>query len=195
MRWISLLCLPLLAIAASAQSPVQDEGPTIQVHRLNIISSDLPPSEAATVKAAVEGDSFPALEISPRIHQLLADEGYAHADVQIVNLYALLQSPPRGPTTVSVSVKAGAQYRLEAIVIEGASAFPAQEVLEQFPIHSGDLWSVTAIGTGLNRLNKFYVARGYLHVAVVPTEQTDEVRHTIVLRLSLREGEHTAAPQ
>lgn len=190
MRSISALWLPLLAATLLAQAPVRDNVPVVQVRRLNIISTDLPSSEALPIKRAIEGRSCSILEISERVKRLLSDQGYAEANAEIVNLLPLLQSPPRGAAVVSVRVKAGSKYHLSAIRFEHATAFPAEQLRQQFPIQDGALFNGTAIGKGLNNLSNLYESQGYINAIVTPQLQTDDAQHTLDLTLDIDEGAH-----
>ena len=94
---------------------------------------------------------------------------------------------------VSVRVSAGVVYTLSGISVEGAQALSQDEIIQQFPLHPGDLFSATAIAKGLDGMRKLYESRGYISFQIIPRLQTDDVRHTATLILDIKEGKPTAA--
>lgn len=160
----------------------------LQVRKLAIISNDLPQHERQEIIYAYQGRTYPPVELAERIRQNLRDRGYAKAHVEIQALPGLLAAPPAHPVDISVRISAGSQYKLAGIVVDGARAFPQSEILQQFPIHPGDLFSATAIGKGLDRLKKLYASKGYARLGVIPRLRMDDARHTVTLMLTIMEG-------
>jgi outer membrane protein insertion porin family len=92
---------------------------------------------------------------------------------------------------ISIQVSAGAQYTLGGFSIKGAQAFSQDEIIQQFPLHPGDLFSATAIQEGLVRLKKLYGSKGYVNFGMIPRPQMDDIRHTVTLTLDISEGKPT----
>ncbi len=163
-----------------------------EVRSVTIVSSDLPESTRAQIGHALSGGNYPLSALSLLVRQQLRDRGYVEASAETENLAGLLASPDAYPVDVTVRVDAGAQYRLGGIVVEGERAFSQKKILEQFPIHAGEMFNATEIGKGLDRLKKLYWAKGYTHFGAIPTLQMDEKQHTVTLTLRLIEGKAQA---
>jgi len=83
----------------------------------------------------------------------------------------------------------GAQYRLKAITFEKNRVVSNQEALRtQFPLKDGDVFSVGAIGTGLERLRKAYGQLGYINFTAVPEQNVDDTQHLVTLVIDCEEG-------
>lgn len=199
---VGLLCLLTIASAVQAQSPTQSPNVPVQVSTLTIVSSDLPESVRTQIVQAIQGHSYPLLEISERIRQQLRDDGYAEARAEIPQLAAILAAPPShslaAPPShsidLTVEVSAGAIYRLDDVRFEGAQAFPADELRRQFAIEDGALFSATAIGKGLEQLKKLYASRGYSSFGAIPRLQMDETRRAVTLTIHINEGRAADRP-
>ena len=164
----------------------------MNVRKLTIVSDDLPKSEQLGIVQEYQGRAYPLEELKERIRQNLRDRGYAKARAEILQPSAAPSGPaPRAD--VSIQISAGAQYTLAGFSVEGAQAFSQSEIIQQFPLHSGDLFSATAIQKGLESLLKLYKAKGYLNLGVIPQMRIDDVRHTVTLVLDISEGKATAA--
>ncbi len=72
--------------------------------------------------------------------------------------------------------------------IEKATLFPADRLRNLFPIQTGDLFSGTHIGEGLEQLRKLYATVGHINFVGTPTLRVDESRRTIDLIIELDEG-------
>lgn len=174
--------------AASVQSP---DNSTIHVRSLTIDSTDLPDSDRAPIVQAYQGSSYPLEELIERIRQNMRDQGYAKATVVLLQPASTPAAQPSGSIDVTVRVSAGARYTLSGFSITGAQAFSQDEILQQFPLHPGDRFNATAIGSGLVRLKTLYVSKGYRNFGFIPSLQTDEVRHTVTLVIEIKEGKTT----
>ena len=177
----------------NSQDGVTPGGTTVQVRTLTIDSKDLPESDRIKIVQAYQGGTYPLEELVQRIRQNLRDRGYAKA---IVELLQPASSPPGQQSQsmdISVRISAGAQYTLSGFSIEGAHALSRNQIVQQFPLRPGDLFSGTAIGKGLDRLKKLYGSNGYAGFGVIPRLQMDEVHHTVTLILDINEGKAAIA--
>jgi len=121
------------------------------------------------------------------------DRGHAKATVELLQPASSPTGQPSQSMNVSVRVSAGVVYTLSGISVEGAQALSQDEIIQQFPLHPGDLFSATAIAKGLDGMRKLYESRGYISFQIIPRLQTDDVRHTATLILDIKEGKPTAA--
>ena len=81
------------------------------------------------------------------------------------------------------------QYRLEAVLFEGSRSFTPEQLKETFDVPVGEKFKHTAIGQGLERLRQLYGDYGYINFTAVPTLQLDKNRGTVVLTISIDEGQ------
>jgi outer membrane protein insertion porin family len=58
-----------------------------------------------------------------------------------------------------------------------------------FNVPTGDKFNHTAVGKGLERLRQLYGDYGYINFTAVPTLQLDKDRGTVVLTISIDEGD------
>ena len=80
------------------------------------------------------------------------------------------------------------QYRLEAVLFEGAISFSQEQLNDVFNVPTGDKFNHSAIGKGLERLRQLYGDYGYINFTAVPVLQLNKDRGTVVLTLSIDEG-------
>jgi beta-lactamase regulating signal transducer with metallopeptidase domain len=176
----------------SKQSAVLPSNIPVRVRSLKIDSDDLPESDSLQIIQAYKGSTYPLEELKERIRQNLRDRGFAEARVEFLQPTSAPTGQPPQSMDISLQVSAGALYTLSGISIEGAQAFSQDEIIQQFPLHPGDLFSATAIGKGLERVKKLYGSKGYGKFGAIPRLQMNEVHHTVTLALTIREGKPTA---
>lgn len=163
----------------------------VQVRSLTIQSNDLPESDRLDIVRAYQGGRYPLEELMERIRLNLSDRGYAEARAQLLQPRVMPTGQPPQSVDVSVEISADAKFTLDRIEIEGNRAIPAEEIIQQFPLHPGDLFNATAILKGLDNLKKLYASKGYVDFGAMPRPQMDNARHTVTLILNIREGEAT----
>jgi outer membrane protein assembly factor BamA len=91
--------------------------------------------------------------------------------------------------TLSSPAPGLSQYRLEAVLFEGSRSFTPEQLKETFDVPVGEKFKHTAIGQGLERLRQLYGDYGYINFTAVPTLQLDKDRGTVVLTISIDEGD------
>jgi outer membrane protein assembly factor BamA len=91
--------------------------------------------------------------------------------------------------TVSSVAPDLSQYRLEAVLFQGSRSFSPEQLKDAFRVPAGDKFNHTVVGRGLERLRQLYGDYGYINFAAVPALQLDKDRHTVVLTISMDEGE------
>jgi beta-lactamase regulating signal transducer with metallopeptidase domain len=174
------------------QNGVSPADTAVQVRSLTIESNDLPESDRVEIVQAFQGSTYPLEELIERIRRNVQDSGHVKATVKLLQPASSPTGQPSQSMNVSVRVSAGAVYTLSGISVEGAQALSQDEIIQQFPLHPGDLFNATAIGEGLDRLRKLYGSKGYFSFQIIPRLQTDDVRHTATLILDIKEGKPTA---
>ncbi|HEV2322954.1 MAG TPA: GWxTD domain-containing protein [Terracidiphilus sp.] len=179
---------PSAQAGAETNEPPSAADVRVQVRTLNFISNDLPKSTEMQIARSLQGKTYSLQVLSELVRVQLRNRGYVEARAEIQNLENLLASPSTPPVDISVRVSAGAQYTLGGIVVEGAQAFSTNEIVQQFPIHPGDLFTGTEIAKGLDALKKLYASKGYVHFGAIPSLQMDQKQHTVTLNLRIIEG-------
>jgi outer membrane protein assembly factor BamA len=91
--------------------------------------------------------------------------------------------------TLSSSAPDLSQYRLEAVLFEGSRSFSSEQLKDRFNVPIGDKLDHVAAGEGLERLRQLYNDSGYINFTAVPTLQLDRNRGTVVLTISIDEGQ------
>ena len=182
-----------LIVKAGAQLPVQD-GPlppntSVVIHKLMILSSDLPEARRKQIITGYEGRGYRPQELAERVRQALRDSGYYQAVVEDPVLTGVGNIDSAWTADATLHVSAGAQYRLSEIRFTGISIFSLELVRKQFPVEPGGLFDATAISRGLERVKNLYVENGYVRFGAIPMPQIDEVGHTIVLTVDVDEGQ------
>jgi BlaR1 peptidase M56/surface antigen-like variable number repeat protein len=84
------------------------------------------------------------------------------------------------------------QFRLRNLAIQivapdRALTIPAATLREQFHVRNGDLFNMTEIRAGLERLKQLYVSRGYFDARAEPDTEIDDASHSIDLILRITE--------
>jgi beta-lactamase regulating signal transducer with metallopeptidase domain len=97
---------------------------------------------------------------------------------------------------IIASITEGDQFRLKTLSIQGvvpggALSIPSATLREQFHVRNGDLFNMTEIRAGLERLQRLYISRGYPDFSAEPDTEIDSVSHGIDLTLRVSEGPHT----
>jgi hypothetical protein len=96
---------------------------------------------------------------------------------------------------IIASVTEGDQFRLGTIAIQNVVPgrtlnVPTLTLRDQFHLRDGDLFNLTEIRAGLERLQQLYVSRGYAGVSAQPDTEIDSASHRINLKLHITEGPH-----
>jgi outer membrane protein assembly factor BamA len=97
---------------------------------------------------------------------------------------------------ITASVTEGDQFRLRNLSIQGVApehplTIPVATLRDQFHLANGDLFNMTEIHAGLERLQRLYVDCGYANVSAEPDTEIDSATNNIDLILRVNEGPHT----
>lgn len=88
----------------------------------------------------------------------------------------------------TVTIIEGDQYRLRQISVTGAKAFLPEVLVEQFPLHPGNIFDTAKIRSGLESVRGLYGVQGFINFTAVPDTQIDDKTLTIDLTIDLDEG-------
>jgi hemolysin activation/secretion protein len=184
---IGLLCALVLAAGAGAQSPQAGEPGKVHIRQLTVVAPGVDPSIVAGARAALEGKDRALLEINEEIRRHFRAHGY---------MDAAMEEPPQvsgagDQAEVTVAVTPGPQYRLKAIRIEGATVFPANQLVALFSVVPGQVCNATAIGAGFQRIAELYRSKGYPNLGLIPKPQRNVAERTIAFTILLDEGKAT----
>ena len=75
------------------------------------------------------------------------------------------------PVALEGDVSEGVQYRLGQVSFVKYHAFPSEELRQQFPFETHDLFERSKVAAGLESLRKLYGTRGYVDFTAIPNTQ------------------------
>ncbi len=168
MRTLPIALLPLLAVAAVAQDRPATLAGVYRVHKLTLVSSDLPRTERGRIVRAFQGGSYNVDELSERVRFKLRDKGYELVEVGAPQITRVRPAQSACEADVRFAVRTGNQYRLGGITFTGDSVFPSDQLRSQFHVDDGEIFNATEISNGLENLKEFYGAAGYANFGAIP---------------------------
>jgi outer membrane translocation and assembly module TamA len=177
-----------LAGAATGQDAKTPADAPVHVRKLTLTTKDLPPAEAQSIAASLEGGTFGLEELEDRVVLKLHDEGYYFASAENPQLTNVQQAGGTKTADVSLDLTAGNQYRMGRISFRGTKEFPDDKLLGLFPIASGSLYNSSALATGLDKLKSLYEDQGYADVGAVPDVVVNQAASTIDVIVQVEEG-------
>jgi hypothetical protein len=94
---------------------------------------------------------------------------------------------------LTASVAEGTQFRVGKFAIENELAgqplnIPQATLREQFHLRQGDLFKVSEVRAGLERLKSLYGAKGYGDAKEQPDTEIDDAHHVIDITVRIAEG-------
>ncbi len=188
MRTLPIALLPLLVIAAIAQDRPATLAGVYRVHKLTLVSSDLPRTERGRIVHAFQGGTYNVDELSERVRFKLRDKGYELVEVGTPQITRVRPTQSACEADVSFAVRTGNQYRLGGITFTGDSVFSTDQLRAQFHVDDGAIFNTTEIAKGLENLKELYGTEGYANFGAIPTQQYDKSRHTISLAVDIDRG-------
>jgi outer membrane translocation and assembly module TamA len=117
----------------------------------------------------------------------LQDNGYFKATVN-PQFQQLADKDNTHQFAVTFRLNPGHQFRIADIILSGSKPFDPSEIKSLLNVHPGEIFARNKIATGLDNLRRFCGQKGYIDFTPVPLVEADDVRSTIVLRLSLDPG-------
>jgi hypothetical protein len=96
---------------------------------------------------------------------------------------------------IVATITEGDQFRLGGLTIQNvpldhALSIPAATLREHFHLRNGDLFNVSEVRAGLERVKRSYDAKGYRDAKAEPDITIDDDHHLINVRLRVAEGLH-----
>jgi len=93
--------------------------------------------------------------------------------VEVKSLHFKARDPLGVPKPVALEgdVSEGVQYRLGQVSFVKYHAFPSEELRQQFPFETHDLFERSKVAAGLESLRKLYGTRGYVDFTAIPNTQ------------------------
>ena len=183
--------IPLLLVAAVAQDrPAMPPG-VYRIHKLTLISNDLPGTERDRIARAFQGGTYNVDELAERIRFRLRDTGYALSEVGVPQITRVRPAQSACNADVRFAVQTGAQYRFGGITFTagpGDSVFASAQLRAQFPLEDGAIFNATAIGKGLEKLKDLYGSAGYANFGAIPKPDYDKTRHIVRLTIDMDQG-------
>ena len=124
------------------------------------------------------------------------ERGYFQVVVHDASSQPLRLGDGRQRILIIVPITEGDQFRLKTITIQSVAPDRAPSISlatlrDQFRLRDGDLFNMTEVRAGLERLQRLYISRGYAGVSAQPSTEIDSASHRIGLTLRITEGPHT----
>jgi outer membrane protein insertion porin family len=137
-------------------------------------------------------------EDAERVRQAYRDKGYYYAnvgdpDTHIRNeggLSFFTFRPRKGKRIdIHLPIEEGSRYRLAGITFTGNKAVRNTKALRAtFAMKDGSYFNYTAVGKGLQNLQKAYGELGYINFVAQPQPKVDEANKTVTLNIDIDEG-------
>lgn len=127
-------------------------------------------------------------ELSQITRDVFQQRGYFKAQVNHFDLRFVENSPQREVIDLIAEVTPGALYRLRDISFQHEGAVRVDQLRHQFTITDGDIFDISKMRTGLERLRRLYADSGYINFSAVPDTEIDETNHTIAILIDIDEG-------
>jgi beta-lactamase regulating signal transducer with metallopeptidase domain len=135
-------------------------------------------------------------EAAERIRADFQERGYFQVVVHAPSFQPLDVSDGKQSILFIASVVEGDQFRLRSISIQNvkpdrALRLSTVTLREQFHLRDGDVFNMTEIRAGLDRLRQKYAKQGCADATAMPDTKIDSTSKRIDLTLRITEGPHT----
>lgn len=183
--------LPLFAVVATGQGPPAPLPSAYRIHKLTLVSTDLPGTERDRIVQAFQGGTYKMEELGVRVRYELRNSGYGLAEVGDPQITSVPAAQSTSDADVQFEVHAGAQYRLGGVTFNddpGNPVFPYAQLRAQFPLQDGAVFKATVIGGVLENLKDLYGSAGYANLGVIPMLQYDTDSHTVTVTIDIDQG-------
>ena len=123
------------------------------------------------------------------------ERGYFQVEVHDPSSQPLGLADGKQSVFIIASIMEGDQFRVGTIAIQSitpnrALGISPATLRDQFHLRNGDLFNMTEIRAGLERLQRLYVDRGYASISAQPETKIDRPSHLIDITLRIAEGPH-----
>jgi outer membrane protein assembly factor BamA len=123
------------------------------------------------------------------IREACQDEGYFKSEVNAaVEQVAGNADDARQFDVVVKVVNYGKRYRLQEIHFINAKAFSEEELVKLIAVQPGEVFSRARIAKGLEALQQYYQAAGYVNITYIPNTEFDASNATARLDIDVDEG-------
>lgn len=122
------------------------------------------------------------------IREACQDEGYFKAKVKAAIEPVQSNTDGRQFDIVVKVLDYGKQYRLQEIHFINAKAFSEEELVKLIAVQPGEVFSRARIAKGLEALQQYYQAAGYVNITSIPRTEFDESNATARLDIDVDEG-------
>jgi outer membrane protein assembly factor BamA len=134
-------------------------------------------------------------ETASGIREDFQERGYFQVDVHGPSSQPLGLADGKQSVLIIASITEGDQFRVGTIAIQSitpnrALGISSATLRDQFHLRTGDLFNMTEIRAGLERLQRLYVDRGYASISAQPETKIDRPSHLIDMTLRIAEGPH-----
>jgi beta-lactamase regulating signal transducer with metallopeptidase domain/TolA-binding protein len=132
-------------------------------------------------------------EAGERIRTDFQERGYFQVVVHAPSSRPLRLNGGKENILIIASVAEGDQFRLGRITIQNVTpdrtlSISTATLREQFHLRDGDVFNMTEIRAGLDRLRQIYVNQGYADATAMPDTKIDSAPKRIDLTLRITEG-------
>jgi hypothetical protein len=79
-------------------------------------------------------------------------------------------------------------YRLVDLQVSGATAFPREALMAEFPIRVGDKADMSRVTEGLNRIKRLFEEAGYIDFKYTPWMDVDRAAKTVACSFDIVQG-------
>lgn len=130
-------------------------------------------------------------ELKERLRDSFQQHGYFAANVKTAEIKPLDPLARPMPVRVEADVDEGPRFRFSPIKFVGNHVLSAEQLQAQFPFHTGDLFEIGKVRSGLESLRKLYGSMGYMNFSLVDKTDTNSgggSAATIRLTFEVHEG-------
>lgn len=180
------------AVARPATRPMPLDTPggtrTIAIRNLTLVGGEELPDAQSLLADELKARAYDAKtvveEIGERSRMFYQSRGYFKVQV------AQPEWKPVGEDTIDVTIHitAGALYHLTDIQFSGNKTFTQEQLRPLYPMQPGDIFTTSAVRTGLEAMRKLYVSAGYRDMTCIPETVFDDSNGTISLKIDVDEG-------
>ncbi|MGB5694987.1 MAG: outer membrane protein assembly factor BamA, partial [Polyangiales bacterium] len=183
-----------------------DEGAEVEVRRITFVGNrQLPAAELRKIMQTSETGMFSFLSDSNKFSRSAFDEDLTRVQAWYYDKGYLMMrpgrpsvelTPDRAYVDITIPVEEGPRFRIrrfEIMEMDGAgneveTLAPKAEFREMVRLESGDWFSRSKIGEGIEGITRIYRDAGYALVEMVPGTDLDEANHLVDVTINIIRG-------
>jgi len=120
-----------------------------------------------------------------RIVGLYQDHGYVQMRVE---RHDVTVDRDKARVTITIDVVEGAQYRVGAVTITGATLLPEEELRRQLRVRTNDVFSRTGLRDGVRNITDLYSTIGRASADIAPRTEQQQATTTVDVTVEINEG-------